>query len=121
MRFSAFRRRGRSQFAAADDRLALGSVGKGLQPGVLFSRQPQEYAAAAGGDRLVQHQPLLPICNPTAPLHQLDHLIRRREVQLPGQSSLQVLLQELAVPAISALEVQVHPAAIIVDRGVILG
>jgi hypothetical protein len=42
-------------------------------------------------------------------------------VQLPGQRCLQVLLQELAVPAISALEVQVHPAAIIVDRGVILG
>jgi hypothetical protein len=33
----------------------------------------------------------------TTPVHQLDDLVRRCEVQLPGQGSLQILFQELAV------------------------
>jgi hypothetical protein len=45
---------------------------------------------------------------PTASLHEFDHLIRGREVQLPGQGGLQILLQELAMPAIAALEVHVN-------------
>ena len=92
-----------------------------LQLGVLLRRQAQEHSTSPLHDRLIQHQPALLICNPAATLHELDHLGHGYEVQLPGQRCLQVLLQELAVPAISALEVQVHPAAIIVDRGVILG
>jgi hypothetical protein len=38
-------------------------------------------------------------------VHQLDDLVRRCEVQLPGQRSLQVLLEELAMSANAALEV----------------
>ena len=71
-----------------------------LQSGVLFGRQLQEYATATGGDRLVQHEPALLICKAAAPLYQLDHLGRGREVQLPGKGSLQMLLEELALPSI---------------------
>ena len=61
----------------------------------------------AGGDCLVQHQPALLICNPAASLHELDHLVWRFKVQLPGQGSLQILLQKPALPAVAVLEVHV--------------
>ena len=71
---------------------------KGLQLGVLFDRQAQEYAAAAGGDGLVQHQPALLISKAAAPLHQLYHLIGRFDVQPAGKRSLQILLKEFHNP-----------------------
>lgn len=71
---------------------------------VLFRGQHQEYAAAAGGDGLLQHQPALLIGDPTASFHELDHLVRRLEVQFAGQGGLQILLQKLAMPAITLLE-----------------
>jgi hypothetical protein len=43
-----------------------------------------KHATAAGGDRLVKHQPALLIRDSAAPFHEFDHLIRGREVQLPG-------------------------------------
>ena len=49
----------------------------------------------------------------TTLVHQLDYLVRRCEVQLPGQRSLQVLLEELAMPAKAVLERHVDPVAII--------
>jgi hypothetical protein len=42
-------------------------------------------------------------------------------VQLPEQGSLQVSLNELALPSIPELEGQINPAAIIPGHGVILG
>ena len=79
-----------------------------FQNGVLLLRQAQEYAAAAGGDGLVQHQPALLICNPTATLYKFDHLRWRCEVKLHGQGSLQVGLEELALPAVAVPEVYVN-------------
>ena len=44
-------------------------------------------SCAPFGDRLVQHQPALLVGDAATPLHQLDHLIRRCEVQLPRKGS----------------------------------
>jgi hypothetical protein len=79
-----------------------------LQLGVLLRCQAQEYPASANLDCLVQRLPALQVGQPSAPLNQLDDLVRRREVKLPGQWCLQILLQELAVPAVAALERHVH-------------
>src|ERR1035441_6769926 len=59
-------------------------------------------------DSLVQHQPALLIGDPATTLYELDHLIRGCEVKLPGQGSLQILLEELALPAVAVLEVHVN-------------
>jgi len=48
----------------------------------------------------------------SAPLHELDYLVRGLEVQLPGQGNLQILLQKLAMPAIPELEGEAHPMAL---------
>ncbi len=80
---------------------------------VLFPSQAQKYSASANLDRLVQRLPAFQVRQPAAPVNQLDDLVRRREVQLPGQGSLQVFLEELAMPAKAALERHVHPVAII--------
>ena len=58
----------------------------------------------------------------TTLVHQLDDLVRRCEVQLPGQRSLQVLLEELAMSANAALERHVHPVAtILMGHGNMIG
>jgi hypothetical protein len=77
-----------------------------LQLGVLFRRQAQEHATAAGSDGLIQHQAAYLIGDPAA-LNQLDHHVGRAKAKLPGQRSLQVSLQELTMPAFSALKSQV--------------
>jgi hypothetical protein len=87
-----------------------------LQLGVLLCCQAQEYPASANLDRLVQRLPAFQVRQPAAPLNQLDDLVRRREVQLPRQRSLQIFLEELAMPARAALERHVNPAAIILTR-----
>src|ERR1017187_2589715 len=67
-------------------------------------------------DSLVQHQPALLNGDPATTFQELDHLIRGREVQLPGQGSLQILLEELAMPAIPILKVHVDAMTIILGR-----
>lgn len=84
-----------------------------LQFEVLLRCQAQEYPASANLDRPVQRLSALQVRQPTAPLNQLNDLVWRREVQLPGQGSLQVLFEELAMPAIATLERHVNTAAII--------
>jgi hypothetical protein len=42
-------------------------------------------------------------------------------LQLPGQGSLQVCLEELTMPAVATLEVHLHPATIILSHGEFVG
>jgi hypothetical protein len=65
----------------------------------------QEYTAATLSKGLVQHLPAFLILDPATTLNQFDNLLGRREAQLPGQGSLQILLKELASQAIAELEV----------------
>ena len=79
-----------------------------LQFGVLLGRQVQEHSAPSSHNGLIQHQPTLLVRDPAATLYELDHIVGRCEAQLPGQGSPQILLEELALPAVAVLEVHVR-------------
>jgi hypothetical protein len=89
------------------------SIINSVQFGVLFSRQIQEHSTSPHLNPLIHHQPGILVSDPAAPLHELDNLVRRLEVQPSGQSSLQVHFQKLTMPAIAALEAHVHAMTII--------
>ena len=79
-----------------------------FQFGVLPLCQIQENATPSDLDRLVQRLPALQVRQPTTSPHQLDDFVRRCEAEFPRQGSLQVFLQELAMPATATLERHVH-------------
>jgi hypothetical protein len=98
---------------ALEPRAFVVSIINSVQFGVLFSRQIQEHSTSPHLNPLIHHQPGILVSDPAAPLHELDNLVRRLEVQPSGQSSLQVHFQKLTMPAIAALEAHVHAMTII--------
>jgi len=88
---------------------------------VLILSQGQEYPASANLDRLVQRLPAFQVRQAAASLNQLDDLVGRSEVELPGQGSLQIGLQELDLPALAIHEGHVNPVSIILGHGFSIG
>ncbi len=74
-----------------------------------------------GDNTLIRLWPALLVRETASAPHEFDHLVRRPKVQLPGQGSLLVLLQELASPVVPEFEVQINPTAIILGHGVSVG
>jgi hypothetical protein len=79
----------------------------------LRGRQIQEHATKAGGYRLVQHQSALLVGDPASTLNEFNHFVRKLEVQLQRQGSLQIRFRELAMPTFAVLKVHVDTMAII--------
>jgi hypothetical protein len=65
------------------------------------------------GDCVVESLAAGQIRQPAAALRQLDYFVRRSESELAGQGSLQIRFQELAVPSLAKLEVQVHAVPVV--------
>jgi hypothetical protein len=65
---------------------------------------------------LLQHEPALLVGDAAAPLHELDDLVGRSELQLPRQGCLQVPFEELALPATAALKIHIDPVKLMLRR-----
>ena len=76
---------------------------------MLLLRQTQEHPTSAHCNTLVQHQTALLVPEATPTFNQLNDFVGGGEVQTLGQGSLQVGLQELALPAVTVLKEEVHP------------
>jgi hypothetical protein len=67
---------------------------------------------------LLQHEPALLVGDAAAPLHELDDLVGRSELQLPRQGCLQIPFEKLALPATAALKIHIDPVKLMLRRHV---
>ena len=75
---------------------------------VLFLGEIEKNSSASLGDRLVDGLSAGKIRQSAATLYEPNQLVRGSQVQLAGEGSLQIGFEELAVPSLAELEVQIH-------------